>query len=979
MNKILSLLFFTGLSLNLLGQKYAFVTYSTEQGLPQTQVTAITQDSMGYLWVGTLGGLAKFNGASFTTYSSNNGLLNNRITTLSYFEGTIWVGHDGGISFIRNEKITRIPFQGNDKSRNVSAILRFGKELIVTSNGGGLFRLENNQLVHVNIGNADSDRIRGAYVADNKLYLATRAGVLVSDDARHFKLFDDLPDYNFSGIIGNDNYRFYSTYSDGLYRYSEQSGKYVHYSAESLRHNVFGCYVDKASTVWLITEEGIVYIKENGMISFLNEKNGLPVDMISAFFEDKDGNLWIGSSGKGIFRFPGVNFTFLDQSTGLLSDLFVCGFQKRNGDYYLGTFDKGIILKKSSGEVSRLDTRENTIWAALENVNGRDWFGTQSSLVAVKPDGKIEVYDIEDGLPGIKVTALYKISDNEMYVGGSEGVSFYNGRTFQKIGNEESEYIGTVRDFVQLNDSLYCVTNLGVFVLRNRDFKLLNGISQVVYNIEKDKNGNLWYGTEEGLYRIKGNKIDRIFLLEDPASNYINFLNYHKGEMYVGTNNGLFILSDLDEQKVAVQRFGIGEGVVDLETNLNSGFFDRHDNFWFGTASGLIAFHPGEGKGNTSAPILNLKSIKLNYQPFDYSLYADELHPSGLPVSLTLPYSKNNLIFELDGVSLVHHRGLRYQFLLEGMNDEWSPLTEVASITFTSLPAGEYKLFMRSVDIDGRISKELVFPFVIKQAFYKTWWFIGIMTLFLALIVWRTFRLRLRRIRELNEKEKLEYKTKLLALEQKSVNASMNRHFIFNALNSIQYFINTQDRVSANKYLTNFAQLIRKNLDSANADSNTITLEEELSRIRLYLSLESMRFKDCFDYEINIDGVDTESIMIPAMIMQPFVENSIIHGILPNEGKFGQIRIRVFPDENYLNILIEDNGIGINQSLSKKTIMDGDHRSQGMEITSKRIELMKKISDKNIELIGPDEVVNNDGSINGTRVLIKIPLSDLEN
>jgi LytS/YehU family sensor histidine kinase len=211
------------------------------------------------------------------------------------------------------------------------------------------------------------------------------------------------------------------------------------------------------------------------------------------------------------------------------------------------------------------------------------------------------------------------------------------------------------------------------------------------------------------------------------------------------------------------------------------------------------------------------------------------------------------------------------------------------------------------------------------------------------------------------------------------MNASMNRHFVFNSLNSIQYFINTQDRISANKYLTNFAKLIRKNLDTATVDGNMITLEEELERLELYLSLESMRFKDRFDYEISAKGVETDSILIPAMILQPFVENSIIHGILPNQEKKGKISLTVEEENGYLLLAVEDNGIGVNQSITKKVDMEGDHRSKGMEITSKRIDLIQKISNNDISLVGPYEVYNDDRSIKGTRVLLKIPLNNLEN
>ena len=437
------------------------------------------------------------------------------------------------------------------------------------------------------------------------------------------------------------------------------------------------------------------------------------------------------------------------------------------------------------------------------------------------------------------------------------------------------------------------------------------------------------------------------------------------------------MLTDLSADSPKLERFGTNDGVIDLETNLNSGFFDQNNVFWFGTASGLVSFEPTSTRMNKSVPQINLISILLNYEPFDYANYSSEFDQKGMPRSLKLPHSKNNVTFEIDGISLIDNKGTNFQFLMEGLQDTWSGLSDNSTISFSSLPAGDYILHIRSVDVEGKFSQEIIFPIAVNAAFYNTWWFYLLVLFGVAGIVYGFIRFRFKRVAESNEKDKLRYKSKLLVLEQQSMNASMNRHFIFNSLNSIQYFINTQDRFSANKYLTSFAKLIRKNLDSATSSDNMISLEDELERIQLYLSLESMRFKDRFEYEINVDGVDVESEMIPAMLMQPFVENSIIHGILPNENKKGHIQIDVSIMDDYLEILIQDNGVGIQQSLSKKTSMAGDHRSQGMEITSKRIELIQKISDNDISLIGPTELKDDNGLINGTSVLLKIPCENL--
>ena len=151
MLRVLSFLFVCCFSFVSFSQKYAFVTYSTEEGLPQSQVTAIAQDEEGYLWVGTIGGLAKFNGEKFESFTTREGLLNNRIKSLNYFEGSLWIGHDGGVSCLKNGTISKYSFTGDDKSRPATGILRFKGQLLVYSNGGGLFKLANGKLEKVNL------------------------------------------------------------------------------------------------------------------------------------------------------------------------------------------------------------------------------------------------------------------------------------------------------------------------------------------------------------------------------------------------------------------------------------------------------------------------------------------------------------------------------------------------------------------------------------------------------------------------------------------------------------------------------------------------------------------------------------------------------------------------------------------------------------------------------------------------------------
>ncbi len=965
----------------LLGQKYSFVTYSTEKGLPQSQVTAINQDEDGYLWVGTLGGLAKFNGRDFFSISTSKGLLNNRIKSIDYYYDTLWIGHDGGISFVCNNQIQSIAFRGNgnDKSRNISKIVAFKKGIYVCSNGGGLYKKTKDELKKIPLGSQDYERVRSAVEHNGKLYLATRGGILVSTDGIHFTLAKEYDEISYSGIFLRDNKMVISSYSEGVIIKNLEDNSQVHISPEDLKYSIYGCYIDFEGKVWLTTLNGIISIDKEKKIRFLDDTKGLPVNMISCYFNDSEGNFWIGSQGKGIFRYPDMNFKYYDQTSGFPSDLVLTGFQNDKGDYYFGTYDKGIIKKTKDGEVKLIKTLEETIWSSTYNVNNKMWFGSGSSLIEMDEQERMIYHTMSDNdaIPGTKITALYRIDDNSMLIGGNYGVSIYKKGVIERLGSEEQSEIGTVRDFEIVNDSIYVVTNLGLLVYRGGKFINVKGKSELVYCIEKSNDGTIYYGAEEGLFSYKDGVFKQIEILKDPASNFIDFLNYNDGELYVGTNNGLFILTNLDSDDVKINRFGLEEGIIDLETNLNSGFFDNENHFWFGTSAGLMNFQKTEIKKGKEKPKVILQSILVNYEEFEYSKYSSSSSNNDLPNDLRLPYNKNNIIFEIDGVFLQNSEELKYQFWLEGLRDSWSAMSSNTIISFSNLPSGEYILHIRSVDLEMNVSDEIVFPFSIKSAFYKTWWFYILLSLFIIGVFFFIFRFRLKRLAEISEKEKLMYRSRLLTLEQQSMNASMNRHFIFNSLNSIQYFINTQDRLSANKFLTNFAKLIRKNLDSATSSDNIISLEDEIERIRLYLSLEAMRFKDRFEYKIEVKNVDPESVFIPAMIMQPFIENSIIHGILPNESKKGKIEITIGVINGFLEISIEDNGVGVEHSMSNKNKSNGDHRSQGMEITSKRIELIQKISENDISLIGPFEVKNKDGSIKGTKVLLKIPCENL--
>ncbi len=239
-----------------------------------------------------------------------------------------------------------------------------------------------------------------------------------------------------------------------------------------------------------------------------------------------------------------------------------------------------------------------------------------------------------------------------------------------------------------------------------------------------------------------------------------------------------------------------------------------------------------------------------------------------------------------------------------------------------------------------------------------------VLSLAIGLLLFRGSKLKAkRRISEMNRK--------ISEVTQANLRQQMNPHFIFNTLNSIQYYMYQHDKLATNNYLTKFSRLMRKVLE--NSQHTSVTLHDELDALNLYLELERIRFKDKFDYEINVDEeIDTLLFKVPTMLIQPYVENSICHGLMPSENK-GFIKIDLKLNRNYINCTIEDNGIGREAAQKRKTKSGNNHNSLGTQIVSSRLDLVNALYGTSLKTNYTD-LKNDKGEPEGTCVEIHIPI-----
>jgi LytS/YehU family sensor histidine kinase len=304
------------------------------------------------------------------------------------------------------------------------------------------------------------------------------------------------------------------------------------------------------------------------------------------------------------------------------------------------------------------------------------------------------------------------------------------------------------------------------------------------------------------------------------------------------------------------------------------------------------------------------------------------------------------------------------------LNKKWQ-VTRNQNLEFPALPPGEYTLELQAINRFGVKSQLIPISFVVEAPFWGTWWF---STLFLSLAGAAVFLILNHRNQKEKERleQKMEIEKKWAELEQQALQAQMNPHFIFNCLNSIQQYFLTNDGEKANKFLSMFAALVRETLHFSSQKS--IRVSDEVRYLSRYLELEKMRFGDHFVYEIFVDPkLPSNFIEIPALMLQPYVENAIRHGVRHRASGTGFIRISFVMKDEELHCIVADNGIGRDKSKQLKGRQPVEYQSRGMELGQKRIEALNKLFQREIQVKIYDKK-DAQGLALGTEVQLIIPV-----
>ena len=961
-------------------QSFNFKNYGVEDGLPYVQIYNVFQDDKGYLWTGGYGGLSSFNGKNFTNYSPRQGLVNYWVTAISQDSSkNLIIGTLEGLSVFDGKKFTNYTTQNGLSNNYINSIATKGAETAIATRSGLCYLVHNQIKKDPRFTDIEITKVKSVY----KDYIVTTSKkicIISKDNVQAICQFSASSDTLISSIEADKNATLWIGTNKGLFyinNYDLQnqikkviptsikdaiSCMYADYkntlwigtneklltyfnnkvtsyqiSKDENANNIYCITSDYEQNIWIGTRSGLFQFRDEGFVSF-NKEDGLKNVFIHGIAIDKkNNNVWFGTAGGGIYKYDNKQFTNYSTSNGLSGNVISSVLLDSLNRLWIAT-EKGLCYEANNKISASVVVSKDLVYCLFLDKRNNLWLGLKDKIARIEninkyPQTNVTYFNLPQPvyITDYQMSNMCQDANGNIYMASFLGGLFmYDGKEIKDITNLYGIKTRTVVDvIVSSTNYLFVATLDGIYIinLSTKSFEKItedDGLSSsLVYSLFITDNGQtLWAGTNQG-----ANKIDLQTFFQSHIKNILSF--------------------------------GKTEGFKGLECNTGGLCKDSSGSIWFATVNGLIKYNPVKYVSNDNEAKLSFTKIKL--------FYDDTL----LPQNAELASNLNNIRFDFMGICLTNPEKVLYIHKLEGFEKSWSPTTKQNNVTYSNLPPGNYIFKVRCCNNQGVWSTEpLTFSFSVDAPYYKRWWFIISSLAFISLIIFTIFRIRLNQLKREQEKES-KTQIEISKNELKALRAQMNPHFLFNSLNSIQHYIISNKGDEAVFYLNRFAKLMRMIL--ANSEKTSITLNEEINGLKIYIELEQMRFSNLFDFNIYVDEtIDADYEQIPSMLLQPYVENAILHGLVPKNGG-GILNINFFIKENFLHVIIEDNGIGRKKSAEVKSHSTRSHASMGMKITKDRLRLLSNIEKISYSVTFTD-LQDTQGNSTGTRAEITWPI-----
>ena len=741
----------------------SFSNFTTAQGLANNTVWSILQDKKGDLWFGTSGGgVSRYDGRSFTYFTTAQGLANNIVRSIAEDKtGSIWFATDGG-GVSRYDGKSFISFDtGHGLASNIIYCIAEDKigNLWFGTSGGGVSRYDGKSFTNFTTANGLANNIVYSITEDKtgNLWFATDGGGVSRYDGKTFTNFNTS-----HGLANNSvwsitqdktGHLWFGTFGGGVSRFVGKSLTNFT-TAQGLSNNiVYSIAEDKTGKLWFGTLDGGVSRYDGKSFTNFTTSQGLANNTIRCITEDKKGNLWFGTDGGGVSHYDGKSFTNFTTAQGLANNIVFSITEDKSGNLWFGT---------DGGGVSRYDGKSftnftiahglanNNIWSALEDKKGNLWFATYGGGVS-SYDGKSFInFTTAQGLANNDVWNITEDRNGNLWFGTSAGgVSRYDGKTFITITTAQGLADNKVYDIIiDSQDNIFIGTNLGFSVLK--EFKSLapnGGTIPAVNNLTSEEIKK--YQPVFELYNKKTG-----YAIKDVNINAM--LSDSKGIIWAGCGDNQLIsfdynaiLKSTEPPGVFIQAVKIQEANISWYNLLKNGK-GRKSNHEFDSLAILneeaLTFGRTFSDTERDSIYTRLSDIKFDsITPF---------YP--LPENLVLPYNHNSITFDFVAIEPARHFLVRYQYILEGYDKDWSPVTEKTSATFGHIYEGIYTFKLKARSPDGVWSEPITYSFRVLPPWYRTWWAYTIFGLLFIGGIWGFIQYRSRRLRK--EKRLLEEK-----------------------------------------------------------------------------------------------------------------------------------------------------------------------------------------------------------------------------
>lgn len=924
-----------------LGQDFAYRNYGTEQGLPSSEVYQITQDQDGFMWFATDQGVARFDGYSFQTFTESHGLPDKVVFGFSQDEqGRIWVFtlsrklayfedgkfHEPPINHLMEEIP---PHYGNISS----VVVRSLDEVYVGLNLGPPYHVQDGELKQL-----EKSIAQHAYLSVHQLQKNQIITGLVS-----------IPNQPYGSKAKHLNLRINGT-----------SIPYPLTSA-TLGKN-YSSIIDQDGDIVLCNNSVFMRIREQKVVQFQQVK---AQPAVISLFQDQAGDLWASTMKQGVLRF--VDGDLSQEPTVYLPELTVTSsYQDHEGNYWFSTLEDGVffIVDFTFHHLQSQEARQPRV-NCIEAQDNEVFLGMKSGEVirlSLLPNRAYDEVKIQDGQE-VRSLASFREGVVITHYGSTPSTFYQQG---QELLLEAKFYF-----FQERNNSCWAIgrhsgfrSNMGPPWVWNELFQT----NAPIVSAFVDSSSALWIGTNFGLQRFsqKEGLVDWSSRHPHLSGSVRSIVAYPplNALILAVKSVGLVLMQGDQVQKIAIPQAW-------KEASFNSLQVGQNGEVWAGSNQGLFRFWPAtvatagsweryckaDGLPSDEVHEIKLKGDTVFMATSKGGAYFDRRQlPTTRPQTklsltsigvngktylpgnkLSFPADSNNLSIRFFGLNYRHAGNVEYEYRLLGAEEDWVK-TKALEVRYSGLAPGSYTFLVQESKGKGAVAGQLLSQEIeILPPLWSRPWFIGLSALLLLGFTSLLFYWRSR-----NLKNKYRLLESLYASEQKALRAQINPHFIFNALNSIQKFILSSDKHSAQKYLSIFSRIIRQSLNHSNQEF--VPLSEEIELMERYVQLESLRLDHPIAFHVTMDEtINPYTIEIPPMLIQPFIENAIWHGLIPKAGP-GRIDLELKQvDAGKIWCNVRDNGVGIPleqlESLAENLL---EENPSGTGITGQRVKLLWK-------------------------------------